>query len=212
MKYYFSIDALPASGHAAWRLQIDGVTWRDAVFAEPLQANDYRIFEPSKATIWHGRRLKQVKGQLQVQPKPGRFDFLTRGIFSHAVLHRCSVAAIPDLTQMQDVIRQHAPHTAWLLYLNIAGQFMMLDTQVMPIIGNLSIAVRGEIASSSAYIGALAADNKTLVRGLFHQFLAGWWQHLNTSRMGVFVPDVSTLRPLEEYIAHIDGWEAESFS
>jgi len=107
-------------------------------------------------------------------------------------------------------VRNHEAGTPWLLYLNIAGQFVMLDTLTVSIVANLNIAVRGEIASAPAYIGALAADDDGLMARIYHQFVAGWWQHLHTLRMGVFVPDASALRPLEEYIAHINDWQAES--
>ncbi len=210
MRCYFSIDALAASGDASWRLQQDEQTWRCCTFAEALQADDCRMTEQSDAAAWHGRRLKREKDQLQAQEKAGRFDFLTRGIFAHAILHRCSVVPIPDLLQMREVVKRHEAGTPWLLYLNIAGQFVMLDTLTTSIMGNLNIAVRGEIASSPAYVGEEAACDDVLMTKIYHQFLAGWWQHLHTSRMGMFVPEASALRPLEEYTAHIDGWQAES--
>jgi len=209
MKCCFSIDALADSGAKAWRLLADREHWRAVKFAEPLQAGDLQFAEGEDAAAWHGLRLRDDKDGLRLHDRPGRFDFLIRGIFSHAVLHRCSAAPIPDLQQMCEVVAAHDAGTPWLLYVNIGGQFAMLDTRCEPLIGNLRIAVRGEIASSPAYVGAQAAIDDVLMQRIYHQFIAAWSEHLKTSRMGLFVPDVESLRSLQEYRAYIDEWQAE---
>ncbi|MDQ6978811.1 MAG: hypothetical protein Q9M09_01390, partial [Mariprofundaceae bacterium] len=141
MKCSFSIDALADSGAKSWRLLADREHWRTAVFAEPLQAGDLQLAADEDAAAWHGLRLRHDKEGLRVHDRPSRFDFLMRGVFSHAVLHRCSAAPIPDLQQMRDVVAAHDAGVPWLLYVNIAGQFAMLDTRTEPLIGNLRIAV-----------------------------------------------------------------------
>lgn len=210
MKLVFSIDALDDAGRHAWRLLNNG-RWRTCRFAEPLQAGDAALRDRHEAESWVGRRLKKDKQQgLIPRERPGRFDFLMRGIFAHAVPHRFSSAPVPDFEQLKQTVRALAPGTPWLLHLDLAGNFRALDTRTERIIGNLSIAVRGEIASSPDYVGPKAADNETLMHEIYHQFLAGWLEHLTTSRMGVFVPDVEKLKDESFYLEGIRHWTPET--
>ncbi len=209
MKLYFSIDALHESGKQAWRLQRSNDHWRPCHFGAPLQQGDWRSPDVEEARAWHGLRLRLKHGTLQAREKPGRFDFLARGIFAHAILHRLSAAPIPERAQLQQQLREHPPGVPWLPYLNLAGGFAMLDTRDTPIIGNLRIAVRGEIASAAQYVGESAANDEAWVDALYRQFLAGWKEHLRSGRTGIFVPDAETLRPVEEYRAWIENWQPE---
>jgi len=210
MNIFFSVDALSARGDKAWRLQEDLRHWRPSTYAEPLQDGDARLSERGSADDWVGRRLVADK-ELGLIPKAkaGRFDFLMRGIFAHAVLHRLSATPLPDRDQMLDIMRTLQPGTPWLLYLNVAGQFTALDSSNAKIIGNLDIAVRGEIASSEDYIGPKAAENSLMMDGLYRQFIAGWWEHLSTAQMAVFVPDVEKLKEESFYIEKIREWQPE---
>ncbi len=209
MKSCFSIDALSPSGAKAWRLLENG-NWRECVYAEPLQDGDTRIGDRKAAEYWLGRRLKKDKETgLTPQEKAGKFDFLMRGIFAHAVLHRTSSAPVPDKKQMQDCYAQLEPGTPWLVYLDVAGHFRALDTSKVSIISNLDIAVRGEIASSEDYIGPKAAANETMMQNLYRQFLAGWLDHLKSSNMNVFVPDLEKLKEESTYIEEIRNWQHE---
>jgi len=211
MKFSFTIDALSARGDRAWRLQSDMETWRPSTYAEAIQADDAEITTKEQAEPWTGRRLVTDKEfGLIAKEKAGRFDFLMRGIFAHAVLHRMSTAPLPSKDQMLYVMESLKPGTPWLLYLNPAGQFTALDTRGAKIIGNLDIAVRGEIASSKDYIGTKAAENEPMMNTLYHQFIAGWWEHLTTAQMSVFVPDADKLKEELFYIEKIDEWQPES--
>ena len=210
MKLAFTIDALSARGDKAWRLQSDMQTWRPSTYAEAIRRGDAEITSRDQAELWTGRRLVTDKEfGLIAKAKAGRFDFLMRGIFAHAVLHRMSSAPLPTKEQMLDVMASLKPVTAWLLYLNPAGQFTAMDTDGAKIIGNLDIAVRGEIASSKDYIGPEAAENKIMMDGLYHQFIAGWWEHLSTAQMAVFVPDTDKLKELSFYIEKTTTWSPE---
>ncbi|OIO70485.1 MAG: hypothetical protein CO186_07515 [Zetaproteobacteria bacterium CG_4_9_14_3_um_filter_49_83] len=210
MNFGFSIDALNGSGSKAWRLQRDLKHWRSCTYAESLQSNDALLTDAAQAETWVLRRMAQDKDfQLAAKTKAGMFDFLMRGIFAHAVLHRLTTAPIPDKQQMIQTIRNSLPGTPWLLYLNISGHFRAIDTQSSRIIGNLDIAVRGEIASSPDYIGPLASDNDPMMGELYHQFLAGWLEHLTTSNMAVFVPDAEKLKEESFYLEAIDRWQPE---
>ena len=210
MNLTFSIDALSPAADKAWRLQSDD-TWRVCTYAEPLQEGDARISNKSSAVEWAGRRMQKDKELgLIGKDKAGIFDFLMRGTFAHAVLHRLSAAAIPDKAQMIQTTATLEPGTAWLIYLNTAGQFKAIDANNSKIIGNLDIAVRGEIASSADYIGEKAILNKELMHNTYVQFLAGWLEHLNTSNMGIFIPDVEKLKDESEYNDDIQSWQAES--
>jgi len=209
MKICFSIDALSASGAKAWRLQ-EGQCWRECIYAEALQDGDARISDKKQAEYWLNRRLtKDKEVGLSPQHKAGRFDFLMRGIFSHAVLHRTSSAPVPAQQQMVDCIAALEPGTPWLVYLDVAGHFRALDTSTTSIIANLDIAVRGEIASSADYIGPKAATNEPMMSNLYRQFLAGWLDHLTSSNMNVFVPDLEKLKSESDYIASIRNWQHE---
>jgi len=209
MKSCFSIDALSPSGAKAWRLLENG-NWRECIYAEPLQDGDARIGDRKAAEYWLGRRLKKDKDTgLTPQEKAGKFDFLMRGIFAHAVLHRTSSSPVPDKKQMQDCYAQLEPGTPWLVYLDVAGHFRALDTGKVSIISNLDIAVRGEIASSEDYIGPKAAANETMMQNLYRQFLAGWLDHLKSSNMNVFVPDLEKLKEESTYIEEIRNWQHE---
>jgi len=209
MKLCFSIDALSASGAKAWRLQ-NNQHWRECVYAEPLQDDDARISDKQQAESWMNRRLKKDKETvLAPQHKAGRFDFLMRGIFAHAVLHRTSSAPIPDKGQMINYFNALKPGTPWLVYLDVAGHFRALDTGKVSIMSNLDIAVRGEIASSEDYIGLKAAANETMMDTLYRQFLAGWLDHLKSSNMNVFVPDPEKLKDGSTYLDEIRNWQHE---
>lgn len=210
MKLSFTIDALSARGDKAWRLQSDMETWRPSTYAEAIQPDDAEITTREQAEAWTGRRLITDKEfGLIAKAKAGRFDFLMRGIFAHAVLHRMSSAPLPGKDQMLDIMASLKPGVPWLLYLNPAGQFAVMDTNASKIIGNLDIAVRGEIASSEDYIGPKAAKNEAMMSTLYHQFIAGWWEHLTTAQMSVFVPDTDKLKEESFYIEKIEGWQPE---
>jgi len=209
MKLCFSIDALSASGAKAWRLLENG-KWRECIYAEPLHDGDACITDKKSAEYWINRRLKKDKDSvLTPQKKAGRFDFLMRGSFSHAVLHRISGAPVPDKTQMLACYAALEPGTPWLVYLDVAGHFRALDTGATSIMANLDIAVRGEIASSEDYIGPKAASNTTMMDNIYRQFLAGWTDHLTSSNMNVFVPDIEKLKDESAYIEAIENWQHE---
>lgn len=207
MKLCFSIDALSASGADAWRL-LENKSWRQCVYAEPLQDGDARITDKVTSEDWAGRRLKKDR-ELVLIPlkKAGRFDFLMRGIFAHAVLHRGSSSPVPDKEQMINCFEQLPPGTPWLVYLDVSGHFQALDTSQTSIITNMEIAVRAEIASSENFIGPIAAANETMMDNLYHQFLAGWVDHLKSSNMNVFVPDLEKLKAEADYIEAIQNWQ-----
>lgn len=210
MKLFFTIDALSARGDKAWRLQNDLESWRESTYAEPIQESDAQISERSSADEWVGRRLvKDKESGLIAKEKAGKFDFLMRGIFAHAVLHRLSASPLPAKEQMLQTIASLKPGTPWLLYLNVAGQFVSLDSNNAKIIGNLDIAVRGEIASSEEYIGPKAAENEHMMDELYHQFIAGWDEHLQTSQMAVFIPDADKLKEESFYADRIRSWQSE---
>lgn len=209
MNFCYSIDALSPAGDKAWRLKKDN-TWRSCTYAEPLQHEDARITDKDQAEDWVGRRLKKDKTRVLVpRGKAGKFDFLMRGIFAHAVMHRLESAKIPDKQQMIDTIAGLNPGTPWLVYLNVNGAFQALDTREQSLIGNLSIAVRGEIASSDTYIGAQAAADEYLMDEYYRQFLGGWLEHLKTSNMNVFVPDMAKLKEESDYLESIRTWSHE---
>ena len=211
MQLFFTIDALSAKGDKAWRLQSDLKSWRESIYAETYQKGDAQIGDRAVADAWVGRRLiKDKELGLTAKGKAGTFDFLMRGIFAHVILHRLSSAPLPDKTEMLKVICDLKPGTPWLLYLNPAGQFMALDTNHEKTIGNLDIAVRGEIASSEDYIGPKAVKNEAVMRGLYHQFIAGWDEHLRTSQMSVFIPDEDKLKEEAFYIERIQNWQSSS--
>ncbi|MDX8404356.1 MAG: hypothetical protein R8K54_08125 [Mariprofundaceae bacterium] len=211
MKIFFTIDALSAKGDKAWRLQSDMETWRTSTYSEAVQDGDAEVSQREKADSWTGRRLiKDKEHGLVAKSKAGKFDFLMRCIFAHAVLHRLSAAPLPDKEQMLAEISSLKPGTAWLLYLNIAGQFVSLNSNTDKIIGNLDIAVRGEIASSEDYIGPKAAENELMMNTLYHQFLAGWDEHLQTSQMSVFIPNAEKLKEESFYADRIQNWQPEN--
>jgi len=210
VRLVFTIDALDAAGNNAWRLLEDEKNWRACIFAEDARLGDAQLTDQHLIGDLAGRRLhKDRQHVLAVKARPGMFDFLMRGIFAHAVPHRLSPAPVPDKEQMLDIIRQAKPGIPWLLHLDLAGNFRMLDTSSKKIIGNLTIAVRGEIASSGGYVGAEAAEKESLMDEIYRQFLAGWLQHLHTRRLGVFVPDVKKLESEDALRQKIADWQHE---
>jgi len=210
LKLIFSIDALDAAGSHAWRLLDDEKTWRECMYAEPLATHDARMTDKKTVSDWVGCRLNKDKTSVLIKKdRAGRFDFLMRGIFAHAVLHRLSAAPVPDKQQMLDTIAALNPGTPWLLYLDTSGNFRTLDSHTTSIIGNPDIAVRGEIASSKDYVGKKAAENKLLMNEIWLQFLAGWLEHLHTSNMNIFIPEVKTLKEEDDYIQAIKHWQPE---
>jgi len=207
MTICYSIDALSPSGSKAWRLREDG-SWRPCRYAEPLQEGDARITDKDTAAEWAGQRLKKdrVHG-LKPVGKAGRFDFWMRGIFAHVISHHLTPPAIPERRDMEALIASLTPGQPWLVYLDGEGRFRALNTAQEPIIGNVDIAVRGEIASSADYVGPAAVRNEALMDELYRQYLGGWLEHLTTSALGVFVPDAEKLKSADEYIAAIRDWQ-----
>ncbi|RMH62549.1 MAG: hypothetical protein D6678_01105 [Zetaproteobacteria bacterium] len=209
MKMCFSIDALSPSGGKAWRLQQDG-SWRLCRYGEPLQPGDARITDKAKAQHWAGQRLKKDRDHgLKPAGKAGRFDFWVRGIFAHVVSHYLAAPAIPDRLELETLVGSLEPGKAWLIYLDTEGHFRALDSDQAPIIGNVDIAVRGEIASSPDYVGPRAVDNEARMDELYRQFLAGWLEHLESANLGVFVPDPEKLKSSEDYLDAIRNWRPE---
>ncbi len=45
---------------------------------------------------------------------------------------------------------------------------------------------------------------------LYHQFLAGWDEHLQTSQMAVFIPDADELKEESFYVNRIQNWQPEN--
>ncbi len=206
----YTIDALSDSGKHAWRLQEDG-SWRSCRYGEPLKQGDKRITDVDEAEQWAGQRLKKTSdGQLKPAGQPGKFDFWVRGIFAHAVPHRFHAPSLPQKDDLIRVVASLTPGIPWLVYLDADGRFRALDSRSEPIIGNLDIAVRGEIASSPEYVGPDAACNEQNMSQLYAQFLGGWLEHLNTGRMGVFVPDPEKTKDAESYIEALNAWHPRS--
>jgi hypothetical protein len=48
-----------------------------------------------------------------------------------------------------------------------------------------------------------------MMNTLYHQFLAGWDEHLQTSQMSVFVPDADKLKEESFYADRIQNWQSE---
>ncbi len=211
MDLCFSIDALAASGRHAWRLLRDMRHWRTCVFAETLKPDDACLTDSKALQSWIGRRLVRDRGyELKARDKPGRFDFFMRGIFAHAIVHRMSTAPIPAIPDLQQCLTHAHTGVPWLIYLDLGGHFRALDTRGCQIIGNPEIAVRGEITSAEGYVGEKAAADAAYVARLYHQFLAGWQAHLDSGRLGVFVPDTEKLRDIERIRRDILAWTPES--
>jgi hypothetical protein len=209
MNVTFSIDALDAAASHAWRLQRDGQHWRACVYAEPLVETDARL-SPPEAEKLNGHRMRPDKELgLVMRGKPGMFDFLMSGIFSHAILHRFTTPPIPSQGDMLASIAALTPGTPWLLYLDAAAHFRALDSNRERIIGNLGIAVRGEIASAAGYVGPEAVKNATLMDRTWRQFLGGWLEHLQSGHMSVFVPDVEKLKSEADYLKLIQEQQPE---
>jgi hypothetical protein len=210
MKLGLSMDALSASSDEAWRLQADRQHWLPCPFASDLRPEDALLENPDEARELAGQRLKKDKA-LGLKPlgRPGIFDFLMRGIFAHAIVHRFSPAPVPDKAQLTATITDLAPGTAWLVYLDLGGNFRSLNSATTPIIGNLDIAVRGEIASSPDHVGPKAGDDGRLMDEIYRQFLAGWLEHLTNRRLGVFVPDMEKLKDEAKLLQSIASWQHE---
>lgn len=210
MKFCFTIDALSAAGNEAWRLTSDDQRWRKATFAEDVKSEDARLTDEGIVRGWMGMRLSRDK-RLGLKPreKPGMFDFLMRGIFAHAIVHRFGPAPVPARDQLACTIARAEPGSPWLVYLDLAGHFQVLDIRHEGIIANTHIAVRGEISSSRDYIGPKAAEDKILVDEIYRQFLAGWHTHLVSRRLGIFVPDVEKLEDEDHLREKILTWNHE---
>lgn len=210
MKLAFSIDALTAAGDRSWRLLKDEMHWRPSTFAADFKSGDASLTDAKKVEYWHGRRLQRDRELgLKAKDKPGLFDFFMRGVFAHAIVHRFSPPAVPDKEQLSATLAAATPGRPWLLYLDLGGGFRVLDSSREKVIGNIKIAVRGEIASSPDYIWPKAAANAIYVDGIYRQFLAGWLLHLQSRRLGVFVPDVEKAAAVDASLAAIRNYRHE---
>lgn len=209
MNIFFSVGAMPQVGKKAWRLQDDD-TWRRCTFGENLKEHDAKITDKEEVRNWINIRLvEDKKTGLKVKGKVRLFDFFISGILSHVTVHRLSSAPIPDKVQMIKAIAQAEVGTPWLLYIDLAGNFRMLNSETTPIIANPDIAVRGEIASSEAYIGEQAAQDSKKMDELYLQFIAGWLTHLDTRRLSVFIPETKDIHSLEDCLEKIQAWKHE---
>lgn len=209
MNIVFSVGAMPQVGKKAWRLQDDN-TWRRCTMGENLKKHDAKLTDKKEISNWINVRLVEDKETgLKVKGKVRLFDFFISGILSYVTVHRFSPAPIPDKNQMINTIAQAEVGTPWLLYIDLAGNFRMLNSEETPIIANPDIAVRGEIASSEAFIGNQAAQNTEKMDELYLQFIAGWLTHLQTRRLSVFIPETKDIHSLEDCIEKIHAWQHE---
>ncbi len=209
MKLFFSVGAMPQVGKKAWRLQDDG-TWRSCTPGEPLKEHDAKLTDKKEVSNWINVRLVEDKETgLKAKGKVRLFDFFVSGILSYVTVHRLSPAPVPDKAQMINAIAQAEVGKPWLLYIDLAGNFRMLNSDETPIIANPDIAVRGEIASSQAFIGKQAAQNTEKMDELYLQFIAGWLTHLETRRLSVFIPETKDIHSLEDCIEKIKAWKHE---
>jgi len=206
MKMAFSLDALSSSAQKAWRLKQDQ-QWLPCTFAQDVEANDLLITQKNAVKPWQGKRLKQSKQGMVISEKAGFFDFLMRGIFIHPTLHRFSPAPLPSKENIIHCIHTATANKAQLLHLNLAGQFQLLDIAKHNIIANLDIAVRGDIASSSEYLGATVKLES--LDTLYLQFLSGWLEHLQKKRLGIFIPELRKTQPEDELMHDILNWQAQ---
>ncbi len=202
MRLCFTVDALIDSGKEAWRLLEDRRQWRSATFAEDMRRGDALLCDTEALRAMIGRRMtKDRRLGLVARSKAGAFDFLQRGIFTHAVVHRTGSAPLPEKAQMVATIAAMEPGAAQLLYLDLGGLFR--SRPATDLVHNPAIAVRGEVASSSAFIGEDAARNDDYTAIVWQQFVAGWWQHLTSRRINCFVPNLEQCPPAEEMLAKI---------
>jgi len=209
MNIVFSVGAMPQVGKKAWRLQDDN-TWRPCTMGESLKEHDAKLTDKEEVRNWINVRLVEDKETgLKVQGKIRFFDFFVSGIVSYVTVHRLSPAPIPDKAQMINVIAKAKVGTPWLLYIDLAGNFRMLNSEETPIIANPDIAVRGEIASSEAFIGEQAAQDAEKMDALYLQFIAGWLTHLQTRRLSVFIPEIKDIHSLEDCLKKIEAWKHE---
>ncbi|MDQ6962883.1 MAG: hypothetical protein Q9M28_10240 [Mariprofundaceae bacterium] len=207
MKLAFSLDAMSSSAQKSWRLGVDE-QWHVCQFSQDVGAEDYLIDDPDELKKWQGKRLKKTNTGMVVSDKAGLFDFLMRGNFVYPVLQRFSAPTLPSKENLEQCIRHGRAGKAQLLYLNLAGQFSLLDTTNNPIIGNLNIAVRGEIASSSLYVGA---DVSQIFLDIWYvQFLHAWLEHLKCKRLGIFIPEPHKTKSEDEITADILNWQPQT--
>lgn len=210
MNLGLSIDALSSSGDESWRLQTDLQHWEHRSFAENLCSGDAMFSSPDEVERWVGQRMK-IDKTLGLKPigRPGILDFWMRGIFTYPIVHRFSASPIPEKEQMLNTLATMTPGTARLLYLDLGGHFRSLDSTSTKIIGNMAIAVRGEIASSANYIGPQAIANERLMDEMYRQYLAGWIEHLKSRRLAIFIPDAEKLKDERTLKHEIHLWEHE---
>ncbi|RMH51510.1 MAG: hypothetical protein D6682_04335 [Zetaproteobacteria bacterium] len=196
MNVVFTIDALLDSGRRAWRLCADRERWREVRFAGDLAAGDAALRAMEEVRPLLGLRLATDKRHgLVRRGRAGMFDFMQRGIFSHAIVHRLAPAPLPDRGQMVATLAAMEPGRPQLLYLDLGACFR--SREAVDLLHNPEIAVRGEVASSPGFIGPEAAARESYVALLWQQFTAGWWQHLATRRINCFVPDPAQAPPAE---------------
>jgi len=202
----FSLDALSSSAQKAWRLKTNG-QWQPCAFAQDICIDDHLVCQKSELQQWQGKRLKHKNNRMIVSQKSGFFDFLMRGVFIYPVLHRFSAPTLPSKEDLTACIHAAIAGKSQLLYLNIAGQFRVFEIYNNPIIGNPDIAVRGEIVSSSDYLGsAVSSEN---IESLYLQFISAWLEHLQCKRLGIFVPELRKTKSEQEMITDILNWQPQ---
>ncbi|MDQ6951063.1 MAG: hypothetical protein Q9M26_05305 [Mariprofundales bacterium] len=209
MQILFTLDALSDSGKNSWRLEKDGQQWRPATFAEDIASGDALFTNRDTLRPQIGLQLTPNRQfGLIAKARPGILNILQRGIYSHAIVHRCGAAPIPDQQQMIDTLRQMSVGTAQLLYIDLGGIFRRHDAT--DLVHNPAIAVRGEIASSENFIGEKAANNHALTDNLWQQYISGWWQHLASRRINTFIPDLERCPTVENALAGIENFQPEA--
>ncbi|MDQ6964692.1 MAG: hypothetical protein Q9M13_07205 [Mariprofundales bacterium] len=205
----FTIDALLDSGRRAWRMSDGRKRWRSATFAEDMQRDDAMLTDIGSVEEWLGVRMRQNSSLgLVAQGRSGLFNFLQRGIFTHAVIHRTSSAPLPDREQMCSVLADMEVGCAQILYLDLVAIFR--SRPATQLINNPTIAVRGEVASSAQFIGVDAADNSAYTSMLWQQFTAGWLHHLGSRRTNCFIPNLEQAPPAEESLRRIEQFVPET--
>ncbi|MDX8394552.1 MAG: hypothetical protein R8K21_08235 [Mariprofundales bacterium] len=216
--YAFSVDALSSSASHAWRFC--GANWRVIKFAENIQCGD-ELLNIDQLSIWIGSKMIKDKryGLRMIEKKnnsankqrcKNNFFFFTRSIFTHAILHRFDTSPLPSFEDLKQAIAiTQVSNIVWLPIVDIDGNFRCLNSGKEAISFNPIIAVRGELCSSTRFIGSRAAKNDNYIQQLYAAFMAGWYEHLCSRKCGIFIPDNKETSPLEITQEKLAQWQPE---
>jgi hypothetical protein len=189
-----------------FRLQKDN-SWKQLT-SKALEDTDFTETDPIK--VWNYSKLEgliNIQGQGIVVNQKLVSSFGSSGIaFTYPVLHRTKNPGVTfTKDDIRNIIRDGNDDLFNCLVIGTNGKLRLDDVDLDDIMHNPEIAVRNEVfCAGNEYVGIDAAKDKRHIGETYSGMLNGWYEHLQTGRLNVFV-DYCSAKPDADIIKAINS-------